>query len=287
MAKRGRRVIVCVVSAALFVGACGGGESGTRVEAEKPIDAVLASSARMAEEKSSKVSFLMTFSAVGEEPFVMTGEGAFDFTTANGSLTMNMPEIEGRKLGQMEAVVVDGVIYQKFPPELAANMGGKPWIRNDLNERLGANVSQIAQSQSSNPAQMAALTLGAERVEEVGTEDVRGTSTTHYKVTVNLKKAAAAAEGELKKVVDKAVEMYKTETIPFEVWLDDDGLARRMKFFVDFSQMNLPEDTAAQMPEGSMDITMETYDFGTPVSVTAPPADQVTDMTSLAGSGGA
>lgn len=277
MSKR-RWITGGALAAALLVGACGG-RGGTTVEADKPIDAVLASTERMAQEKSSKVTFVMKMDAEGELVEI-TGDGAFDYTNATGTFVMDMPEIQGTKIGRIEAVLVDNVLYEKFPPELAANLGGKPWIKIDLKQAMGADLTQMAQAQSSNPTQIAALTLGAERVEEVGTEDVRGVATTHYKVTINLQKALAEAEDpELKKVVEQAAAVYATDTIPMEIWMDDDGLPRRMRFIMDMSQMEVPEADGAMT--GTMDITMDMFDFGTEVTAVAPPADQVTDLATL------
>lgn len=173
----------------------------------------------------------------------ITGEGAFDYTKASGTFVMDLPEIEGMKIGRIEAILVDNVIYEKFPAHLAANLGGKPWIKIDLNEALGAELAQLAQqAQSSNPTQITALTLGAENVEEIGQEEVRGTSTTHYKVTVSLKKALAEAEDpNLKEVIEQTAAVYTSDTVPIEVWMDDEGLPRRMKFTMDLSQIEAPD----------------------------------------------
>ena len=66
----------------------------------------------------------------------------------------------------------------------------------------------------------------------------------------------------------------------FSAWLDDDGLLRKLQ--VHMSLMYTPEGTpteAAEIhPQGEYvaDMTFELDRFGTPVTVTAPPADQLT-----------
>lgn len=63
----------------------------------------------------------------------------------------------------------------------------------------------------------------------------------------------------------------------YQAWIDDDGLLR--KLYVKFSMINSGSGPAdAMRPQGEYiaQMTFTLDDFGTPVTVTAPPADQVT-----------
>jgi hypothetical protein len=98
--------------------------------------------------------------------------------------------------------------------------------------------------------------LEAEGVEvtEVGAEDVRGVATTRYAVTLPADATDAAAHN-----------------LSGDVWIDADGLVRRV-------ELRGAGDTPFTM-------TAELFDIGRPVTVTTPPADQVTDLGSLDASG--
>ena len=72
---------------------------------------------------------------------------------------------------------------------------------------------------------------------------------------------------------ERIIELVGVSEVPFDVWIDDDGLARRMKY-----EQPLPTTNGAK---GSMTTTMEMYDFGVEVNVEPPPDDQVTDIQEL------
>jgi hypothetical protein len=60
--------------------------------------------------------------------------------------------------------------------------------------------------------------------------------------------------------------------VPFEVFIDDDGLLRRMT-------MDMNMTTAGEAM--TMALKMDYFDFGTDVNVQAPPAGDVFDATGL------
>jgi hypothetical protein len=62
--------------------------------------------------------------------------------------------------------------------------------------------------------------------------------------------------------------------VPKEVWVDDDGLVRRMKLAYDDMRF-------AAGQRGDMAMTMELYDFGVDADVEPPPARQVVDIEQL------
>jgi len=70
------------------------------------------------------------------------------------------------------------------------------------------------------------------------------------------------------------------EKIPFEIWIDGQGLPRRQRISMDFGDL-VPGTEGA-----SMDMTIDLSDFGEPVDIKVPRRSEVTDMTeTLAGAG--
>jgi hypothetical protein len=59
-----------------------------------------------------------------------------------------------------------------------------------------------------------------------------------------------------------------------DVWIGDDGLVRKL---------TLDESLSAQGHSADVKLDLELSDYGTAVNVTAPPADQTLDLTSLLG----
>ena len=60
-------------------------------------------------------------------------------------------------------------------------------------------------------------------------------------------------------------------TIPADVWVDNDGLARRIQLKLDLAKLAGP-DGGTDGPVLTM--SMDLYDFGVPVHVEAPPASE-------------
>ncbi len=290
--------VVLTAGVLLFTAACGSGSSdegatGTKAKAKPPLDAVLASSTKTVEEKSSKAAFTLLTQGVQGVPggsITVTGEGAFDYVGRQGAFTMNIPPVAGMKLGQIEAVSTGSVLYQKFPPQLASALGGKPWVKIDLNQlgqAAGVDFNSISQASSGDPTQALQFLRGsgADMV-EVGQEQVRGEAVTHYRGTVDVNKAAAAAPPEQQQTYQKLAQIFG-QPLPVEVWIDGEERLRKMTYSVDLAKLELPpQATAGQKPTGTYSFTVELFDFGTPVSVTVPPADQVTDFAQLLAAAG-
>jgi hypothetical protein len=274
-----------MAGALLFTGACGSnssddGATGTTLKQKTPLEAVLASSTKTAEAKSSKVAFTIITQGIPGAPggsLTITGEGAFDYAGRQGAFTTNIPQ-----LGQTEAVSTGSTIYQKLPPQLAEGLGGKPWAKIDLSQ-LGQSAAidfdAISQASSGDPTQALQFLQGsgADMV-EVGKEQVRGEAVTHYRGTIDMDKAAAAAPPEQQQIYLKLAQLYG-QPLPIDVWIDGEERLRKVSYVVDLARLNLPpQATAGAKPTGNLSFTTELFDFGTPVSVTIPPADQVTDF---------
>lgn len=102
-------------------------------------------------------------------------------------------------------------------------------------------------------------------IEEVGEEDVRGTWTTHYRTRLDMAKVLAAMPDEQRAASAALAEMAD---VPVDVWLDDEDRPRRQRML-----FTVPGGA------GTVTMTIEAFDFGTPVDIELPPADQVDDGT--------
>jgi hypothetical protein len=117
-------------------------------------------------------------------------------------------------------------------------------------------------------------------ITRVGTEDVRGTQTTHYRVVVDLNKAADLSPT-AKDAIKSTITLLGSSKQPLDLWVDDQGRVRQMKYTVDLSKSKVSTSTP-DVP-GSVTFTLNLFDFGVPVQATLPPADQVVDLSALTG----
>jgi hypothetical protein len=144
--------------------------------------------------------------------------------------------------------------------------------------KAGLDLSSFTQGGTGNPAdQLKYLRAVSGKAKKVGTEEVRGTKTTHYRVTVDLDKypdlAPKGQRAKLRTQVKRLEQLIGAKSYPAEVWIDSKQLVRRMS-------LTMPMK-AAGTTRTTMHMTMEFFDFGAPVDVTIPPADQVVDISTL------
>ena len=101
------------------------------------------------------------------------------------------------------------VIYMRLPVLTKLLPGGKPWIKVDLGEvgkRAGIDVSQFTQF-ANDPTQMVDwLRAASGSVTTVGTENIGGEPTTHYKATIDLDKYPDLVPPEQRDLMRKAVD---------------------------------------------------------------------------------
>jgi hypothetical protein len=69
--------------------------------------------------------------------------------------------------------------------------------------------------------------------------------------------------------------------IPFQIWIDDEGLPRRQRITMDFG------DLVPGAGDAQMEMTVDYSAFGEPVDVEPPNASEVTDVTRMMTDAGA
>lgn len=234
-----------------------------------PVAAVQAAYSATTAVKTAKVHFSQTVD-MGSRKMSMKGNGVINFTAPAVQMTMSMSGMSGLMQGKKTAVrMVDGVYYVKLPKipgmgKMPGNFEMPEWIKLDpgsLAKKTGQKMpSSMRTENMKSPAAMLALLRGAsEKVTKVGTEQVRGVPTTHYKLTVNVKQLANK-RGMGHRMASKMAKMVG-RTMPVHVWLDDRNRVRRQML-----DLSISKDGKT----AKMHMVMELYDFGTPVQVKAP-----------------
>jgi hypothetical protein len=264
--------LLCVaIVAGLLLAGCGA----------DPAEVLTAAAAKTQDAKSSKMAIDINVAGqASAEQVRITGEGAFDYEGRKGNLTLQLPlSGEGGPLTRIDSVIVGDIVYQRFPAEVGANLPkGKTWVKLDL-KQLGD--SNIAQGQSSDPTQALRFLRGVSGdVTKVGEENVRGDETTHYRATLDLRKAAEES-GQDRASMDELIKQLGTSTIPADIWIDGEGRMRRMRYEVDIKGAA----AAQQGGQAKVAVGLELFEFGTEVKATPPPADQVADASGLLGAG--
>jgi len=234
---------------------------------------------------TAKIYERVSVTLATDDTFDVTFEGETDFENGRTHLT-------GSVLGQPAEIVLDGTaLYQRFEG-LEGLTRGKPWLRIDVGESGGASLaggmSSTLGGQPTDPAQGLRMLEGASgEVTTVGDERVRGVDTTHYRVPVDIEQAVSEAPPRAQPGLRRMLDRLGVEVL-VEVWLDDDGLARRYRQVVGTTGANAPagggggSEPAVKLPL-AVETTVELYDFGSPVEIAVPPADEVADLSEILG----
>jgi hypothetical protein len=235
----------------------------------------------------SRVALHATVEEPGGESLPLEGTGVMSGDGNTGRIDMDISDLaaaSGERLSANEAklstvfsryeIYVGGPLIEKELP------GDKAWMKVDLrevSEELGTD--QLMQLNQNDPRKTLEYLRGTGDVEQVGSEQVRGAETTHYRAMIDLDDYVAKLPPEQRADARKGLERLKQsfggeDETPFDVWIDDKRLVRRMKMTCVF-----PTEGGG---EARMDQTLEFFDFGTPVKVEIPAPSEVKDITRLA-----
>jgi hypothetical protein len=280
-----KKILASVAVSSVLLAACAKGSAPAPVN---PKDAVLDSMAAVYEAGTLHEDLKMSVSAAGES-LSISGEADIDNEHKRVDMTMDL----GMLGGEMEILMDGGVMYMRSPMFQDA---GTEWVSMDPSKMDPAAAAQFGGfgAGTTDPSAYVGLFAGVFDVKVSGEEELKGVPTTHYVGTIDLKKvlkgfsdvvgehADAATKKQLKAAVKQFESLGIDEKIPFEIWIDAEGLPRRQRITMDFGKLIPGAD------EASMEMTVDCSDFGKPVDIDIPPPSEVTDMTDAmadAGSG--
>jgi hypothetical protein len=270
-----RSIGTIVVAGALVVGAtaCGGsGSSHADRAGAITVDvgaakAVSLAADRTADEKTARVEGSMDISIAGVSEHVPI-TGRVDFGRPAMEMKIDMGELLGGSGSDMEMRLVDKVMYLRMPGGLPdATRNGKPWLKMDLSQYA---TSPILGGSASDPTSTLQYLRGAGDVTEVGKEELRGVATTRYHAEIDLLKAMEKVPAADRDRAEAGIAALG-RSLPMDVWIDADGRVRKTSV-----------DMTVKVAGRSTHVgeTIEYLDFGTPVDIAAPPADETGDFRS-------
>jgi hypothetical protein len=191
----------------------------------------------------------------------LRGDGAYDFRTGRGKLTLHLPPEIAIVYGAATVkTIVDGDTTYTYLPQWSA------WEMSDDSTEGSPPQSSLdvfTELVPDDPTQILAFLQPGGEVEKVGEEPLFGTETTHYRATVDVEQLVDNAPANVQKAVRASGMVHAGATLPVDVWVDDAGLMRRI-------------DLKGQLGDvGNVSLRLDLYDFGTAVDVKVPPQSKV------------
>lgn len=276
------------LTAALVLTGCGasgdaaGGESPRSQSASEQhagggstVQAMTAVAKKTSDATAAKVSLKISSPGMLGEEMEMSGVMGWDPM----ALDMTMRTADTPAMPSSSRLIwVDDAMYVDMGSVNAAELDGKRWMKLDL----GSALDQLGQAErkmlsggldsmnGQDPAQQMALLLSSPNVAYLGEQEVDGVTAKRYKGTLTLDDgmkskdgldflSAAEREDLLEGVKKSGIKGYE-----IEAWVRDD-LPVRIKTTMDSSQ-------------GDVTVLQKLTDYGTDVSVKAPPAEETADF---------
>ncbi|MEX1178894.1 MAG: hypothetical protein WEB09_10565 [Nitriliruptor sp.] len=260
---------LAVLVAALVVGltGCGG-----------PDAQALLDGANEALEAAGTSKFEMTVEAAGDPTGRFSAEGAQDLAT--GALRM---EIDlGDTSSSTETLLLGDEMFARSPLFAIFTGDESTWVRVDLAataEAEGLDAETLLGGQTGPAALLGQLEGASGDLEELGSEEVRGVETTHLRVTIDTGAAIEQADPQIREQLRTYSEASGLpDSYPMELWIDGDGLVRRIRTLLDVPDAQAGDSEAGGVTQQT---TLELFDFGVQVDLDRPLPEQTVELSEL------
>lgn len=289
--------LAAIVAALGLVASGCGGSAGTIPELVSLTQVANTSAA------TDTAKFALTFEMSlpgADEALSFSAEGGFDTPAKRSQMTIDLSSLAelmqqvGSSLGgtvtgdlgdssdwKLQAVMDGDVVYLQFPLIAKELPDGKTWVKGNAQEFSKTDTSGLDQFGSlsgMDPRDVFGfLKAVSGSIEAVGSEEVRGASTSHYRATLDpakLTELVPADQRETLGGVDEAARQAGLTELPLDVWIDADNRIRKLAIELDAKMPGSDESMQASF-------VVELYDYGTPLELDLPPADQVADASTL------
>ncbi|MFB9392052.1 hypothetical protein ACFPM3_24005 [Streptomyces coeruleoprunus] len=200
--------------------------------------------------------------AAGGTRVTIHGEGGYDFRRRHGRLQVVLPA-EPSTAGKRRPITelfTPGALYMK---NRGAGVPADKWVRIDTATLADGN---LVTGGATDPAAAAELLRAARQVTYVGEARLSGVQVAHYRGTTDIGDAAKVASPQVRGALAAAAKGFTTDTVPFDVYLDEEGRPRKVRHRFSF---------ANQGREVAVASTTLLYGFGTPVDVRLPPRGDI------------
>lgn len=253
---------------ALLAAGCGNGGDALS------LDPVASAATKSQQAGTYKFDFTATMQILGQN---VSFGGSGEADEANSALQMSMdfkgllPSSMTQNGSTAQILLVDNVMYMQMPFLASRLPGGKQWMKMDLSTLSSVAGGGLGSFKEMDPQQYLQQLLASNNTQKVGTDTIQGEQMTHYKTTVDVSKLDSVPAAQ-RPQVRKALQQIGMSTIPVDVWVDSQGLLRRESLDLTFGKA---------LQNAHAQLTFDMHDFGSAVSITAPPADQVFDASSF------
>lgn len=274
-----------------------------------PAEAVARSASLVQEQPGYRFTFRMSMDGIAEisgAGFAIEGVGAVDQARDRSSMSLDLRAMRQMLLasgdataaeldqflgdGQIDVVQDGSTVYLKMPFLAQQLHATTPWVAATMPATMPAGAGEPALGglgslgmfggmagfgSAGSPADYfdQIKTLDP-TVREAGSEVVRGVQTTRYSGSFDMRKLLSAQlTPDQAAQLNSAMPLIDAFRIPYDVWIAEDGLPRRITTRIDFGGLGAPSSGGAAP---GMTFSYELFDYGAPGEIVVPAASQVT-----------
>ena len=285
---RRSRALALIAVAALAVTGCSGKTAGDRAPSAAPSLAKVTlpdEPAALADLASKQIRRMPSVKVTASTSLGKTSAGTITASLGHSGKTpaasLRFEEAPGGTLEVVQGMMIGGTFYMRDLNNNAAP--GKPWLRlstADLKDpRLGETskvfqtaVGQIAGAikQATGESDMANIRPG-KLTADPADDTVDGAKVRRYEGTTELAKLSGTGKDEQDQQVQAVLEKNGVKSFPWKLWVDQSGLPRKFSVSMTIAK------------RGTFTAQTAYRDWGAPVEVTAPPANQVARLGDATG----
>jgi hypothetical protein len=206
--------------------------------------------------------------SVNGKNVVVQGTGRVDLAANAMQLGMKFQGIPTLSGTTLSVILVDGVAYVSYPG-ISTVLPGKTWV----SEPTTTSTSGVQLSNASDLLRV--LAAKGAVITRTGSGTIGSTPVTRYSVKLNL----ADIAGQTSKLGisasdSEAVQQLLQNGVSVDVYIDGANQIRRLSL-----QLAVPATSTA--PAGQESVVVDFTNYGTPVAISAPPADQIATLQQL------
>jgi len=220
----------------------------------------------------------------GDRSASVEADGAYDtgagrmreMVDASELLAQFLPRSGFLPAGLKVEVILDGRTLYASLPGLGSPSAPDRWYR--LGELPGPGVGSSAAPSMADPSGLLDLFGGVGNVERLGDEIIDDVAVHHYRGEVDIEKAYSVLSDADRRRLDESIGSLgggvpSFGSVPVEVWMDDQGIVRRMT----------SEIVTSGSPSARAAFTIDFRQLGEPVEIVVPDPAQVTELSDLGG----
>ncbi len=268
-----------------------------------PADTVVRAATLAEQQSGYRFTFEMSLQglpASGVSGFSVSGTGAVDQTADRSTMALDLSGLRDLLLasgdasaaeldaflgnGQIEVVQDGSTVYLRMPFITQQLRARTPWVAATVPEAatqagglgaLGAWSGLGGLGSAGSPADyLAQIKTLDPSVRERGGDEIRGVQATRYSGSLDVRSLLSAqlspAEAAQLNTAMPALDAFR---IPYDVWVDVDGLPRRITTTLDFGALGGPSATGATP---GMVFSYDLFDYGSLGEIVLPPEGLVT-----------